>query len=77
MLQWFGENLATIVICLVLLAVIALVLIKMVKNKKQGKSSCGCMCHSSGFMRFIWKIVRFFYKIFGKNKVCACIVTHY
>ena len=44
MLQWFGENLATIVIFLLLLAVIALVLIKMVKNKKQGKSSCGCGC---------------------------------
>ena len=38
---------------------------------------CSCNCHKSGFMGFIWKILRFFYKLFGTNKTCACGVAHY
>lgn len=40
-------------------------------------SKCSCNCHKTGFMSFIWKILRFFYKLFGINKVCGCGVAHY
>lgn len=44
MLTWLTENLATIIICMILAAVIVLVIISMVRRKKKGKSSCGCNC---------------------------------
>lgn len=44
MLAWLGENFATIIICAVLIAVVAAIIVRMVKNKKKGKSSCGCGC---------------------------------
>ncbi len=39
--------------------------------------NCPCNCHKSGFSGLIWKILRFFYKIFGMNKVCSCGAAHY
>ena len=39
--------------------------------------NCSCNCHKSGFMNFIWKILCFFYKLFGMNKTCSCGATHY
>lgn len=39
--------------------------------------NCSCNCHKSGFIGIIWKILRFFYKLFGMNKVCSCGVAHY
>ncbi len=39
--------------------------------------NCSCMCHKSGIMGFIWKILNFFYKMFGMNKTCACGIAHY
>lgn len=44
MLTWLYENLATIVVAAVLLCALAAIAIVLVKNKKQGKSSCGCNC---------------------------------
>lgn len=44
MLAWLGAHLATIVICAVLAALVALVIVYMIRNKKKGKSSCGCGC---------------------------------
>ena len=44
MLAWLGENIATIIICAVLIGVVAAIIVRMVKNKKKGKSSCGCGC---------------------------------
>lgn len=38
---------------------------------------CSCNCHKSGFMGFIWKILNFFYKLFGMNKACECGIAHY
>ncbi|MBR6568057.1 MAG: leucine-rich repeat domain-containing protein, partial [Clostridia bacterium] len=40
-------------------------------------NNCSCNCHKSGFMSIIWKILRFFYKLFGTNKICGCGVAHY
>ena len=39
--------------------------------------NCSHMCHKSGFMGFIWKIVRFFWKLFKMNPVCDCGMKHY
>lgn len=44
------------------------------KNKSE---SCSCNCHKGGFGGFIWKLLRFFYKLFGINKVCECGAAHY
>ena len=40
-------------------------------------SKCSCNCHKTGFMGLIWKILRFFYKLFKMNKVCGCGIAHY
>lgn len=42
-----------------------------------GTTSCTHMCHKTGFMGFIWKIVRFFWKMFNMNPICECGVNHY
>lgn len=44
MLAWIYENIATIIISAILIAVVAAIIIGMVRNKKKGKSSCGCGC---------------------------------
>lgn len=44
MLQWLEGNLGTIVICIVLLAVAGLIVYNLIRQKKEGKSSCGCGC---------------------------------
>ena len=40
-------------------------------------ADCSHMCHKSGFIGFIWKIMRFFFKLFKINPVCDCGVKHY
>ena len=49
------------------------------KNLNGDKTdNCSCMCHKdSGFMKFIYKILRFFWKLFGSNKTCDCGKVHY
>lgn len=46
-----------------------------IDNNDNGK--CSCNCHKSGIMGIIWKILNFFYRIFGMNKTCSCGVAHY
>lgn len=41
------------------------------------EDSCDHLCHESGFMGFIWKILNFFYKLFKMNPTCACGIAHY
>ena len=41
------------------------------------ENNCSHMCHKSGFMGFIWKIINFFQKLFGINPVCECGKAHY
>lgn len=41
------------------------------------QEKCTCNCHKSGFFEFIWKILCFFYRLFGINPVCDCNVNHY
>jgi hypothetical protein len=38
---------------------------------------CDHLCHKGGFIGFIWKIVRFFWKLFKMNPVCSCGAAHY
>lgn len=44
MLNWIANNIATILISLGLLIIIFAIIVKLVKDKKKGKSSCGCNC---------------------------------
>lgn len=44
MLAWLIGNIGTIIICTVLIAIIAAIIVGMVRNKKKGKSACGCGC---------------------------------
>ena len=48
MMAWLADNLGTIVISLILTAVVAAIIISMVRDKKKGKSSCGCDCAHCG-----------------------------
>lgn len=44
MLAWLSQNLGTIVVCIVLAAIVTAIIVYMIKNKKKGKSTCGCGC---------------------------------
>ena len=52
---WLGANIGTILICAVILAVVALLVWSLIRDKKKGKSCCGgcsgCsmngVCHSN------------------------------
>ena len=43
-------------------------------------TACDCNCHSSNvFVKFFYKIARFFWKLFGmeEKRICACGVAHW
>ena len=42
MFEWLAANLATIVVALIVLAVAALIVRQMVRDKKRGKGGCSC-----------------------------------
>lgn len=44
MLTWIMENMATIIISVVLMIFGAVVIANMVRSKRKGKSICGCGC---------------------------------
>lgn len=44
MLSWIVNNLATILITLVLVAVVAAIVIGLRRSHRKGKSTCGCNC---------------------------------
>ncbi|MCM1484851.1 MAG: PKD domain-containing protein [Faecalibacterium sp.] len=39
--------------------------------------NCDHICHKTGFMGFIYKIIRIFWKIFKTNQYCSCGAAHY
>ena len=43
-----------------------------------GNFICTCSCHKTGFFNeLIYKIISFFWKLLGSNKICACGDIHY
>lgn len=44
MMTWLAANAATIIISLILAGVVVAVIVKMIRDKKNGKNSCGCGC---------------------------------
>ena len=38
---------------------------------------CSHICHKTGFMGFIYKIIRIFWKLFRIHQTCECGVKHY
>ena len=43
----------------------------------KGTPKCNCMCHSTGVMKFFYKIVRFFWMITKSSRSCSCGAVHY
>ena len=48
MFAWLSENLVNIVIIAILVLVVGLLIRGMIRDRKAGKSSCGCNCASCG-----------------------------
>ncbi len=46
MLEWLSANIGSIIIGAVILVILVLIIRSLLKNKKQGKTSCGCGCSS-------------------------------
>ena len=46
MLRGITDNLGTIVISAILIAVVTIVIAKRIRDRKKGRSSCGCGCSS-------------------------------
>ena len=46
MLEWLANNWGGLLIGAILIAVVVLIIVGIVKDKKKGKSSCGCKCSS-------------------------------
>ena len=44
MLAWIAQNLGTILISAVLLVIVIAIVRYLIRQKKQGRSSCGCNC---------------------------------
>jgi len=45
-IAFLKANIATIIVLLVVAAAVIFAIYIMVKNKREGKSSCGCECHN-------------------------------
>lgn len=44
MFAWIAENIVTILICLALAGIVAAIIVKLIRDRRKGKSSCGCNC---------------------------------
>lgn len=44
MFEWVRHNIETVIVGAALALLIAFIIARMVKNKKQGKAACGCGC---------------------------------
>jgi hypothetical protein len=45
-MEWFVNNIGTIIVAIVLAGLLALLIVTLIRRKKQGKSSCSCGCAS-------------------------------
>ena len=48
MMAWLSANLVNIILTAVIVLIVGLLIFVMVRDKKAGKSSCGCSCASCG-----------------------------
>ena len=48
MFSWIGANLSTILISIVLIAIVTFISLSLIRQKRQGKSSCGGNCAHCG-----------------------------
>lgn len=46
MFAFFAENISTIIIAVIVIGILAFIIAKMIKDKKKGKTSCGCGCEN-------------------------------
>ena len=47
MFSWLCQNIATIIVCAVLIAIVALIIVYMRRKNKNGSNcSCGCGCEN-------------------------------
>ena len=47
MLSWLLQNIATIIVCAVLIEIVALIIVYLRRKKKNGSNcSCGCGCEN-------------------------------
>lgn len=46
MFAFFSENISTIIIAVIVIGILAFIIAKMIKDKKKGKTSCGCGCEN-------------------------------
>ena len=44
MFDWIAQNLGTLLISAVLIAIVTSIIISLIRQNKRGKSSCGCNC---------------------------------
>lgn len=44
MLEWLSNNWGGLIVGIVLVAILTAITVGLIKNKKKGKSSCGCNC---------------------------------
>lgn len=44
MLEFFFENWGTLLIGIIVALIVVLIIIKLAKDRRKGKSSCGCNC---------------------------------
>mgnify|MGYP002518588432 CR=1 FL=1 len=44
MFTWLANNYVTVLICAALVLVVFLIIRSLVRDKKKGKSTCGCNC---------------------------------
>ena len=44
MFAWLAANIGTIIVCALLAAIVIAVIVKLRKDRKKGKCTCGCSC---------------------------------
>lgn len=43
---WLTDNLATIIVSIILIVIVALIIRKQIRDRLAGRSSCGCGCEN-------------------------------
>ena len=45
-MQWLSENWGTVLVALALLGIVTAIVRQLIRDKRKGKSACGCNCAS-------------------------------